>query len=96
MKPLKVSRAYFNLTFSAGPVLKLLIADMNKKVKDNEFKKIFQFYSGHDTTITALMNTLGIFNGLQPPFSSALIIELRRKDDQHIVTVSSRDTVILA
>ena len=66
---------------------------MTKKA-EGQFKKIFQFYSGHDTTITALMNTLGIFNGFQPPFSSSLMIELRRKNDQHIVTVSNTVTLV--
>ncbi|XP_039505719.1 lysosomal acid phosphatase-like [Pimephales promelas] len=38
-------------------------------------------YSAHDTTIVALQEALGVFNGLQPPYASCHLIELHQEEN---------------
>ena len=33
-------------------------------------------YSGHDTTVAPILHTLGVFNGIAPPYASMIIFEL--------------------
>ena len=35
-----------------------------------------RLYSGHDTTITFLLHSLGLYDGTPPPYASAVIFEL--------------------
>ena len=37
---------------------------------------IFDAYFQHDTTVAALLNALGGFNAIAPPYTAAVIIEL--------------------
>jgi hypothetical protein len=47
------------------------------------------FYSAHDTNIANLLNTLGVFNYLNPPYATAIMMELRKGQvDQYYVNVS--------
>ncbi|XP_065201875.1 prostatic acid phosphatase-like [Planococcus citri] len=75
----------------AGPFLKSIKADMNKKAQDNLEQKI-HFYSGHDATITTVMNTLEISNDILPPYGSALMFELRKKHTEYFVTILYRNS----
>lgn len=70
-----------------GPTLGSMISDMQEK-QSGSFNQTFHFYSGHDTTIVNLLRTLGIYDNKPPPYGASVIIELRRKDTDYIVTVS--------
>ncbi|XKL68197.1 hypothetical protein PGB90_003688 [Kerria lacca] len=70
----------------AGPLLKSIAADMNMKTKTS-FPQVFHFYSGHDITIITIMITLGIYNYITPPYAASLIFELRKKENENIVTL---------
>ena len=35
-------------------------------------------YSGHDTTVAALLNAMGVFEPHIPPFAAAVMVELRK------------------
>lgn len=62
---------------------------MKKRNNAPEFEnRIFQLYSGHDMTLATIMNSWGIWDKIQPFYSSALFIELRKKNDDYNVTVS--------
>lgn len=39
------------------------------------FRKVY-IYSGHDTTVAPILHTLGVFNGLAPPYASVILVEL--------------------
>ncbi len=41
-------------------------------------KTVFHLYSGHDMTVTPLMNTLGFSTGSHPPYAARIVIELYR------------------
>ena len=43
---------------------------------------------GKFQTIIALLNLLNVFDGIRPPFSSVVIVELRKKDENHLVKVN--------
>lgn len=55
----------------------------------NDSRKIFNFYSGHEETITALMNALGNYNGENPSYAGTLILELRNKGKDNFILVST-------
>ena len=62
----------------AGPFIQQMLSDMEMAAsssKTGETKKMFM-YSAHDTTISFVLNSLGMFNGLVPPYASLLIVEL--------------------
>merc|ERR1712010_311650 len=61
-----------------GPLVKEMIqhfdAFATSTDTSNEMK--VYIYSGHDTTVAPILHTLGVFNGLAPPYSSMIIFEL--------------------
>lgn len=59
---------------------------MQQKVYQ-KFEQNLHFYSGHDATIATMMQTLGVYDEILPPYGSALIFELRQKEFEHYVTV---------
>lgn len=69
-----------------GPLIGNLVNEMELKIK-GELNETFHFYSGHDTTISVLLTALDIYNGIPPPYSTSVIIELRQKDEDYVVTV---------
>lgn len=44
-------------------------------------------YSAHDETIANFLNTLSLFEPHCPPYAASVIIELRLKSTEHVVTV---------
>jgi len=50
---------------------------------DGLSKKLY-IYSGHDTTVAPILDTLGVFNGLAPPYCSMIIIELFERSGLHV------------
>lgn len=76
----------------AGPLLKELIQNMEEKVaRSPKFQmlggiKLF-LYSGHDCSTMSLLTSLRVWNGLPPPYASAVIIELRKLQGSLFVEV---------
>eukprot|EP00090_Calanus_glacialis_P002491 TRINITY_DN11869_c0_g1_i5.p1 TRINITY_DN11869_c0_g1~~TRINITY_DN11869_c0_g1_i5.p1 ORF type:complete len:413 (-),score=122.52 TRINITY_DN11869_c0_g1_i5:35-1273(-) len=54
-------------------------------------RKVFM-YSAHDTTVSYVMNTLGIYDGLAPPYASLLMFELYEVDGLHVKISWRNDT----
>ena len=54
-------------------------------------RKVFM-YSAHDTTVSYVMNTLGIYDGLAPPYASLLMFELYDVDGLHVKISWRNDT----
>ncbi|CAG7718542.1 unnamed protein product, partial [Allacma fusca] len=63
-----------------GPILKELLGNMPNK---NKQAKNVYLYSAHKSALGALMNTLGIFNHLLPPYASALMFELYQTNPEN-------------
>ncbi|CAL8125995.1 unnamed protein product [Orchesella dallaii] len=89
------------MKFNGGPLLKEVIENMEKTLKcskckkkkqkeENQVKKVY-LYSGHDTTVAAFLATLSLFDTHQPPYCSAIMIELHEvkegQSKKHLVKV---------
>ena len=46
-------------------------------------------YSGHDSNVAAVLQAVGVYNCVKPPFTSALILELHNIDGQPVTQVST-------
>ncbi|XKL68273.1 hypothetical protein PGB90_003764 [Kerria lacca] len=75
-----------------GPLLNNMIEDMKNKISSPEFNQTIHFYSGHDITIAPFLFSLGIYNSIAPPYSAAVIVELREKDYNYFVTILYRNS----
>lgn len=45
----------------------------------------------HDSTLTALLTLLGVFDNVVPPYSSAVMLELYKKDNDYTVKLIYRN-----
>lgn len=78
-----------------GPLLKEMVEHfIAKKAKTLIPDRKLWFYSAHDATIAALLNSLDTFDLHFPPYASCVLIELRLIDNNHFVTVSKTSTKI--
>lgn len=74
-----------NIPFS-GQFLKFVVDDLQNKVNNHSVQRL-HLYSGNTYGLSAIMNTLGIFNSLVPLPASALLFEFREKNHRQIITV---------
>ena len=74
----------------AGPLLRHIIEELKSKRENPNSEKLFQFYSGHDGNIVALLDMMGVWKETLPDYSSALFFELRELDSNYVVTVSKK------
>ncbi|XP_065201847.1 prostatic acid phosphatase-like [Planococcus citri] len=103
-EPLKTIGAptFSNIAYSremrrlkAGPLIGNLLKEMRLKI-NRQLNETFHFYSGHDTTISVLLTALEIYNGIPPPYSTSVIIELREKDGNYFVTILYKNSTTSA
>ena len=52
-------------------------------------------YSGHDTTVAPILHTLGIFNGIAPPYSSMIIFEMLEQDGLQVKAANMLSFVVV-
>ncbi|XP_075209853.1 prostatic acid phosphatase-like [Lycorma delicatula] len=84
----------------SGPLLKDMLQHFKLKLGDSSYvpdnleeaelikKQKVWLYSGHDETLGSLLNSLNLYNLINPPFASAVLIELREKDGNNFITVT--------
>ena len=54
--------------------------------------KLLYMYSGHDTSIATILGSLKMFNGLAPPYASAVLFELfKGEEGKHFVRIVYRN-----
>jgi len=54
--------------------------------------KLLYVYSGHDTSIATILNSLKVFNRLAPPYASAVLLELfKREEGKHFVRLAYKN-----
>ncbi|XP_033762458.1 testicular acid phosphatase homolog isoform X2 [Pecten maximus] len=58
-----------------GPLLKEIIENMKRNLNTDSNRKVY-LYSGHDTTLIALMQILNVFDRRHPSYSACVIVEL--------------------
>ena len=54
-------------------------------------RKVFM-YSAHDTTVSYVLNTLGVYDGLAPPYASVVMFELYDLNGWHVKISWRNDT----
>jgi hypothetical protein len=61
-----------------GPFIKGVVSHYDAVIntKNGHTDRKVLMYSGHDTTISYVLNTLDLFNGLVPPYVSLVMSEL--------------------
>ncbi|KAL1115881.1 hypothetical protein AAG570_006170 [Ranatra chinensis] len=87
----------------SGPLLKEMVEHMKSKagmapaLEKTDNKKMW-VYSAHDTTVSNFLNTLGVFNMLNPPYAATVMVELRRSssDNGYYVNVLYKNTTDVA
>ena len=60
-----------------GPLLNEIVENM-KDYSKRQSSHHHVLYSGHSTLLGGMLGSLGALNGLEPPYSSALIFELHK------------------
>ena len=63
----------------AGPFLSQLASDWRSAQDGGNVK--MKIFSAHDDTISFVLNSLGVFDGVPPPYASGLILELYQLED---------------
>lgn len=93
---------YLPHTFTVFPTLKLmnfffpgpLIGQITKHLEKKSRGKLtpdrkLWIYSAHDTTVAAVLMALNLYNSAPPPYTAAIIFELRKNSaNEHFVSVS--------
>ncbi|ESO82072.1 hypothetical protein LOTGIDRAFT_170346, partial [Lottia gigantea] len=74
------------LKINTGPLMSKLIKEIEDKIHKESQKKMIAF-SAHDSTIINFLLGLQSFNNRQPPYSSAVIIELYQNQKMFYVNI---------
>ncbi|XP_022919635.2 testicular acid phosphatase homolog [Onthophagus taurus] len=92
-----VAETYWNDYVPTSEIKKLNIGAMLKKINDDISNKIkgdpnskemkFYLWSGHDSNLVALLQTLGAYDGYIVPYGAHIIIEVHKKGKGHVVKV---------
>ncbi|XP_064396543.1 lysosomal acid phosphatase-like isoform X3 [Halichondria panicea] len=61
---------------TAGVWLGKLLGDMQSVANKSDTTSKLFLYSAHDTTVACMMSALGLFDGKQPPYATAFLVEL--------------------
>lgn len=79
-----------------GKLLKEILTHFkDKTLKKLEPNRSYWIYSGHDTTVANILNTLGVFKMMgyhNPPYRATVMFELREYSDGHRVQVFYKNT----
>ncbi|XP_052804852.1 prostatic acid phosphatase-like [Mya arenaria] len=59
-----------------GPLLGRYIENMKNKMQFLNVATRMYMYSGHDTTVAALLSALGLFNDVSPQYTATVVVEL--------------------
>ncbi|KAF6212963.1 hypothetical protein GE061_010676 [Apolygus lucorum] len=73
--------------FRGGPFVKEVLNNFRGKLDGSNLLNM-SLYSAHDTSLSAAMNTMGVFNDAVPPFAALLLLELRMPHDSSTPVVS--------
>ncbi len=75
----------------AGPMIQHILDHFNGFIKDEHSLKLLML-SGHDTTLSAFLNGLDLFDPpIGPPYASMIIVELHKSPSDYFVRFSYRN-----
>lgn len=70
----------FSRKASIGPIFKLILEKL-RNIKSKKTEHIFNLFSGHSETLSALLTGFGVKNDFTPPFGSHFLIEVWKPID---------------
>jgi len=74
--------------YTGGPLLNLMVQNMKSKLNSTlNISTGMYAYTAHDTTMTALLTALGVYNGIVPRYATAIMLELSANNGQNFVQV---------
>lgn len=77
----------------SGPLLKeILVRSQNKTISKLKPNRSLWIYSGHDTTVANMLNTLGLFEYHNPPYTACIMFELRIIKKQPFMSILYKNT----
>ncbi|CAG9860689.1 unnamed protein product [Phyllotreta striolata] len=76
----------------SGLVLDYITTFFEDYLKNPQSTQKFLMLSGHDSTMSTLMNVLGVFDWTWPDYSSTLVFELRRKHGNVFLRIYFKDS----
>ena len=68
------------MRLQAGPFLTQLVSDWREVQAGSKMK--MKIFSAHDDTLSFILNSLGVFDGLPPAYASAIMFELYQLEDR--------------
>lgn len=79
-----------------GPLLGEMIQNMQNKAKANGSSSLKMFmYSGHESTVAALLSALQVYNGISLPYAAMVIMELHQNTSgQHFVKLFYKNSTV--
>ncbi|XP_064613688.1 testicular acid phosphatase homolog [Liolophura sinensis] len=79
--------------FLGGPIVARMVKNMKTRLEDKESPLRMYMFSAHDTTVSALLSALQVFNPtVNPPYISCVMVELyQRADNSSYVQVYFRN-----
>ncbi|XP_076439626.1 prostatic acid phosphatase-like [Babylonia areolata] len=76
-----------------GPLLKEMIENMQNAASDSRGTQYkMHMYSAHDTTVSALLSAMRVFNHRAPPYATAVFVELHAVNGGHCVKIRFRNS----
>ncbi|KAB7501353.1 Testicular acid phosphatase-like protein [Armadillidium nasatum] len=70
-----------------GPLLKMITENMTNKSRGELPKRKMNVYSAHDSTVSIILNSMGVYNSIRPPYSSTVMIELHQIGKDYFVKI---------
>ncbi|KAK3884339.1 hypothetical protein Pcinc_011380, partial [Petrolisthes cinctipes] len=67
------------------PLIKEMSDNMRTRANNASSPARMHMYSGHDTTLVVLMEGLGVYNGIPPPYATTFLLELHNIRGQRFV-----------
>lgn len=76
-----------------GPLLGMIAGNMRKKSHGDLPKKKMEMFSAHDTTVSILLNSMGVFNDVSPPYAATVLVELHQSKGNYFVKVCNLKSI---
>lgn len=72
----------------SGPLISNIHSHFKKKIEGKlKPNRKAWIYSAHDTTVANILKGLNVFEIHSPPYSSLVLIELKKRENQYFVEV---------
>lgn len=76
--------------FRGGPLLGVMIKSMQERIK-GVLSNRSRIYSAHDSTVSAVLSAMKVFNSVAPPYASCVLVELHKVKSDIIVRILYRN-----